>query len=159
MGVPGRLNGRYFYYAVAKNALSPLSDAFDYAYFHSLNSDKSLKMSAKGFLATEQRISGLGNGVLQDILLNARIHPRKKRTALRMINALGYFVLLKSTLAEMVAGGGRDTERDLFGNQGRYRTKLSKNNRAFICPDCGGKVKKEAYIGGSVYFCDSCQEK
>ena len=71
----------------------------------------------------------------------------------------GIFDSVKSTLAAMTNGGGRDTERDLFGNQGGYKTKLSKYNSVLLCPDCGGAVKKEAYMGGSVYFCENCQAK
>ena len=147
-----------FYYTAAKNAVPPLSDAFDFAFFQALLDEKCLKMSAKAFLATEQRIPGLGNGVLQDILLNAKVHPKKKMNALSGAQQKGIFGNVKSTLASMTDNGGRDTERDLFGNQGGYRTKLSKNNTAMLCPDCGGAVKKEAYLGGSVYFCDICQE-
>lgn len=36
------------------------------------------KLSVKAVLATEQRIPGLGNGVLQDILFNAKINPKRK---------------------------------------------------------------------------------
>jgi len=148
-----------FYYKAAKNAIAPLSEAFDYAYFQSLFDEKSLKLSAKAFLATEQRIPGLGNGVLHDILLNAKIHPKKKMNTLSDAQKRGVFDSMKSTLSAMTDCGGRDTERDLFGNSGGYKTKLSKNNKALVCPDCGGAVKKEAYMGGSVYFCDSCQEQ
>ena len=148
-----------FYYVAAKNAVPPLSEAFDYAYFQTLFSEKSLKMSAKAFLATEQRIPGLGNGVLQDILLNAKIHPKKKMDTMSDEQRRGIFDSVKSTLAAMTDGGGRDTERDLFGNQGGYKTRLSKHNSLLLCPDCGGAVKKEAYMGGSVYFCENCQEK
>ena len=116
-------------------------------------------MSAKAFLATQQRIPGLGNGVLQDILLNAKIHPKKKINTLSEEQRKELFDSLKSTLAEMTDAGGRDTEKDLFGNPGGYRTKLGKNNKLLICPNCGGGVKKEAYMGGSIYFCEQCQEK
>jgi len=146
------------YYMAAKNAVSPISDAFDYAFYQAMFDDKSLKMSAKAFLATEQRIPGLGNGVLQDILLNAGIHPKKKMNTLSDEQRRGIFDSVKSTLAAMADDGGRDTERDLFGNQGGYKTKLSKNNTTLLCPNCGGTVKKEAYMGGSVYFCESCQD-
>ena len=148
-----------FYYTAAKNAVPLLSEAFDYAYFQTLFNDKTGKLSAKAFLATEQRIPGLGNGVLQDILLNAKIHPKKKMNSMPGEQRHVVFDSVKSTLAAMADGGGRDTERDLFGNRGGYITKLSKNNSVMICPDCGGAVKKEAYMGGSVYFCESCQEK
>ena len=148
-----------FYYKAAKEAVPPLSGGFDYPCFLTLFDGKGPKMSAKAFLATEQRIPGLGNGVLQDILLNARIHPKKKMNTLSEEQRKELFDSLKSTLAEMTDGGGRDTERDLFGNPGGYKTKLSKNNILSICPNCGGTVKKEAYMGGSIYFCEQCQEK
>jgi len=146
------------YYKAAKESVSPLADKFDCAFFTALLTEKCLKMSAKAFLATEQRIPGLGNGVLQDILLNAKIHPKKKMNSLCEEQKLALFESIKTTLADMVRGGGRDTERDLFGNPGGYITKLSKNTALALCPDCGGPVKKEAYMGGSIYFCGNCQE-
>ena len=150
--------GFTLYYKAAKMAVPPLSDRFDYKYFLTLFDEKGLKMSAKAFLATEQRIPGLGNGVLQDILLNAKIHPKKKISALTESERRGMFDSIKSTLLEMVNGGGRDTERDLFGNPGGYKTKLGKNNGLMLCPNCGGAVKKEAYMGGSIYYCAECQK-
>jgi len=148
-----------FYYKAAKEAVPPLSAEFDYPYFQSLFDEKGRKMSAKAFLATEQRIPGLGNGVLQDILLNAKIHPKKKMNTLSEEQRQELFDSLKSTLAEMTDAGGRDTERDLFGAPGGYQTKLGKNNKLLICPNCGGAVKKESYMGGSIYSCEQCQEK
>lgn len=147
------------YYKIAKDAVSPLYEDFDYAFFKFLFNEKSLKMSAKAFLATEQRIPGLGNGVLQDILLNAKIHHKKKMNTLSDEQIEAMFDSVKLTLKEMTDNGGRDTEKDLFGKSGGYITKLSKNTALGICRNCGGQVKKEAYMGGSIYFCNSCQEK
>ena len=56
----------------------PYAEAFNCAYFGSLLSELKPSASVKAFLATEQRIPGLGNGVLQDILFQARIHPKSK---------------------------------------------------------------------------------
>jgi len=147
-----------FYYKVAKDAVPPLSDAFDYGYFQKFFDEKGLKMSAKAFLATEQRIPGLGNGVLQDILLNAKIHPKRKMNTLSDEQRRELFDSMKATLSAMLEGGGRDTERDLFGGQGGYKTKLSANNKTLTCLDCGGAVKKEAYLGDSIYYCTYCQK-
>jgi len=147
-----------FYYKAAREAVPPLSDRFDYGYFLTLFNEKSLKMSAKAFLATEQRIPGLGNGVLQDILLNAKIHPKSKMYTLSDEQHRELFNSIKATLAEMVSGGGRDTERDLFGSFGGYKTKLSKRTALSLCPNCGGELKKETYMGGSIYFCEQCQQ-
>lgn len=59
----------------------------------------------------------------------------------------------------MTEAGGRDTERDLFGNPGGYKTALSANTVGAYCPACGENIKKEAYLGGSIYYCEGCQEK
>jgi len=147
-----------FYYKAAKDAVPPLSDAFSYDYFQKFFDEKGLKMTAKAFLATEQRIPGLGNGVLHDILLNAKIHPKRKMNTLSPEERRAIFDSIKSTLSAMASGGGRDTERDLFGVSGGYQTRLSSNNKLLTCPNCGGSVKKEAYLGGSIYFCISCQK-
>jgi formamidopyrimidine-DNA glycosylase len=53
--------------------------------------------------------------------------------------------------------GGRDTEKDLFGNIGGYKTILSKNTFKNPCPHCGDAIVKETYLGGAVYFCPTCQ--
>lgn len=151
----GKLDNPYYLGALSKP--SPLDDRFDSAYFDRLVAGAKPNLSAKAFLATEQRIPGLGNGVLQDILFNARIHPKRKMAALggRGLDAL--FGAVKSTLAEMAAAGGRDTEKDLFGNPGGYKVVLSKNTYTDPCPVCRGVVVKEAYLGGAVYYCPHCQ--
>jgi formamidopyrimidine-DNA glycosylase len=146
------------YYDVARARPSPLSDEFDRAYFDRLIISPDVqKLSAKAFLATEQRIPGLGNGVLQDILYNARIHPKRKVETLTDGEREALFNSVKSTLQEMTAQGGRDTEKDLFGKPGGYLTGVSKNTVGQSCPVCGGIIVKEAYLGGSIYFCDGCQ--
>jgi formamidopyrimidine-DNA glycosylase len=53
--------------------------------------------------------------------------------------------------------GGRDTEKDMFGHMGGYKTILSKNTLKNPCPNCGNEIVKEAYLGGAVYFCPTCQ--
>jgi formamidopyrimidine-DNA glycosylase len=114
-------------------------------------------MSVKAFLATEQRIPGLGNGVLQDILFHARIHPKRKMNTLSLQETHSLYEAVKSTLSEMAAKGGRDTEKDLFGCPGGYQSFLSKNTVGTPCPVCGTIIKKEAYLGGSIYYCEGCQ--
>ena len=145
------------YYLGALSKPSPHDNRFDAAYFDRLVAGAKPNLSAKAFLATQQRIPGLGNGVLQDILFNARIHPKRKMATLgeRELDAL--FGAVKSTLAEMTAVGGRDTEKDLFGNSGGYKVILSKNTYTDPCPVCGGALVKEAYLGGAVYYCPHCQ--
>ena len=156
-----RREGEYHnrFYEAAVSRPSPLSDEFDTAYFdHLITSTDVQKLSVKAFLATEQRIPGLGNGVLQDILYNARIHPKRKLATLTDIEKDALYNSIKSTLKEMTAQGGRDTDKDLFGKPGGYKTRLCKNTLGKPCPVCGGRIVKEAYLGGSIYFCEGCQK-
>jgi formamidopyrimidine-DNA glycosylase len=145
------------YYLVAKQKPSPLNERFDETYFNSLLDGDTAGLSLKAFLATEQRIPGLGNGVLQDILFNARMHPKRKAGSLSAADRKVLFTAIKVSLAEMVADGGRDTENDLLGAPGGYRTRLSRNTAGQPCPTCGSPISKEAYMGGSIYYCAVCQ--
>lgn len=145
------------YYKVAKEKPSPLSEEFDKAYFEGLLRASRPNLSAKAFLATEQRIPGLGNGVLQDILFRAGIHPKNKISTISDAQREKLFRSVKDTLFEMTAKGGRDTEKDLFGCPGGYKTLLSAKTLQKPCPVCGGKLVRQAYLGGNVYFCPNCQ--
>ncbi len=145
------------YYLVAKEKPSPLSDRFDEPWFLSLFEGLKPGMSAKAFLATEQRIPGLGNGVLQDILFNAGINPVSKIGTFDRGMKKKLFRTVKKTLSEMTQKGGRDTEKDIFGNPGGYRTILSAKTLQDPCPRCGSAVTRRPFLGGNVYFCPRCQ--
>jgi len=146
------------YYLIAQEKPSPLTDGFNQMYFNKLISDEGIqKLSAKAFLATEQRIPGLGNGVLQDILYNAKIHPKRKVRSFSEDEKDMLYSSIKSTLLDMTLKGGRDTEKDLFGCPGGYKTRLSKKTIGKPCDICGGNIVKKAYLGGSIYYCETCQ--
>jgi formamidopyrimidine-DNA glycosylase len=145
------------YYLVSRDKPSPLTKGFDRAYFQTIVDGADKKLSAKALLATEQRIPGLGNGVLQDILYNARIHPQRKLSSLSDSDFDTLFESVKTTLKEMTDKGGRDVEKDLYGKPGGYVTKLSNKTKDEPCLNCGHLIVKKAYMGGNVYFCPSCQ--
>jgi len=154
--VEGELDN--IYYRIAKEKPSPLSTAFDKKYFDALISLPELqKLSLKALIATGQRITGLGNGVLQDILFNAKMHPKKKTNTLSGQDKEALFNSIKDTLLAMAEAGGRDTETDLFGKAGGYQSILSKNTAGKPCAVCGTIIQKEAYLGGSIYYCGKCQ--
>ncbi|MBQ8597054.1 MAG: endonuclease VIII [Lachnospiraceae bacterium] len=146
------------YYLVAKEKPMPGTEEFDYAYFKALREEVSGKMSMKAFLATEQRIPGLGNGVLQDILLEAGLHPKTKISALREADWKRVYEAVVTVLQQIKELGGRDTERTLLGVSGGYATKLSKKTVGKGCCYCGTTIQKMNYLGGTVYFCPTCQK-
>ena len=146
------------YYTGSINSISPLSDDFNEEFFENIFRSIEKDISVKALLATEQRIPGLGNGVLQDILFNARINPKNKKSTLKDSDKNKLFQSIKTTLKDMADKGGRDTEKNLFGMPGGYKTILSKNTLAQPCPVCGDSIVKEAYLGGAVYYCPPCQQ-
>ena len=146
------------YYLISQQKPSPLEIEFNTAYFQQLISAPGIgKLSAKAFLATGQRIPGLGNGVLQDILFDARINPKRKLDSFGEPERKRLFRSVKKVLREMTVRGGRDTELDLDGKPGGYVTIMSRNTVGTPCPSCGHSIQKAAYMGGSVYFCYECQ--
>ena len=147
-----------FYYNVAREKPSPYTKEFTKKYFYTLFDDIKKSLSVKALLATEQRIPGLGNGVLHDILFNARIHPKRKAVSLTNEERDALYKSVVSTLKDMCDGGGRDTEKDLFGNPGGYKTILSSKTLAYPCRVCGSGLRREAFLGGNIYFCPVCQK-
>lgn len=146
------------YYVAAKNKPQVMSEAFTSAYFRGLIDDAEVqKKTAKAFLATEQRIPGLGNGVLQDILYEAHIHPKKKIGSLTEKEKETLYGAIGRVLGEIYRAGGRNSETDLYGRPGKYVPFLSKDTAGQACGRCGEVIRKENYMGGSIYYCPGCQ--
>lgn len=152
----GQNDNPYYLGACAKP--SPFSDEFTYDYFRSLYKDALSNKSVKAFIATEQRIPGVGNGVLQDILYLAGLHPKRKMNTLTEEDLMALYHTLRVVLNEMKDKRGRDTEKDLYGNQGGYLTYLSKKTYTTPCTKCGYEIHKESFMGGTIYYCDHCQK-
>lgn len=147
------------YYISSSSKVDPLCDEFTFEYFRNLYPGNRKKLSAKAFLATEQRIPGLGNGVLQDILWDAGIDPRFDMREASETDFMALYASIKKILKEMCEQGGRDTETDLFGQKGKYITQLSKNTLFEPCTKCGHEIRKANFLGGTVYYCENCQKK
>jgi formamidopyrimidine-DNA glycosylase len=150
---PRVLINSHFFIAILRYILKYLMESRSYQQ----KDMECLSTSAKAVLATEQRVPGIGNGVLQDILFYAGIHPKRKKSTLTNKEKGELFHSLKSTLKNMTDQGGRDTEKDFLGNSGGYKTILSKNTVNQPCLKCGDLIVKNAYLGGAVYYCPACQ--
>lgn len=145
------------YYVSSSTKPNPLDGEFTYEYFRGLYPEGK-KISAKAFLATEQRIPGLGNGVLQDILWDAGIDPRYNMQNATDEEFHAIYDSILKIIRKMCEEGGRDVERDIFGNPGGYISQLSKNSWGEPCMKCGTPISKATYMGGTVYFCEKCQK-
>lgn len=141
------------------DAISPLSDAFTFAYFNGLFDalPENKRVSAKYFIISEPGIWGVGNGCLHDILYRAKIHPKRQMVNLSREERQKLYEATKQTLAEIVEHGGRDNERDLYNQRGGYQRILHSKAVGHPCRECGTPIEKIQYLGGAAYFCPSCQ--
>ena len=112
------------YYGKSLAYISPFQPEFA-AYYQKLLAKSKPNLSAKAFLATEQRFPGIGNGTLQDILYAAGIHPKRKIGTMTDAEKENLQLCIVRVLDEMTKAGGQ--------------------------------IVKEAYLGGSVYYCPICQ--
>jgi formamidopyrimidine-DNA glycosylase len=139
---------------------SPLSDDFTQEYFHGLFAalEPGDSHSIKYFMITKPGVLGIGNGCLQDILWHACLHPRRRAVSLGDGEQQALYTAIRETLRQMVDGGGRDGDNDLFDHPGGYQRILYSKSVGQPCPSCGTPIEKAAYLGGAVYFCPSCQK-
>jgi formamidopyrimidine-DNA glycosylase len=138
---------------------TPADPGFTLSYFQALVEEVTAtgKRSAKGLLTQDQLIPGLGNGVAQDILFRARLHPRTDLALLTSDQLRTLHDAIRETVAEVTEMGGRNDEVDLFGRAGGYKRVMDASALKRPCPRCGGTVQKIQYLGGTCYFCPACQ--
>lgn len=139
--------------------VSPISDAFTYDRFKELLAEDAQqgKRSVKAFMASRPRLAGIGNGYVQDVCFRAGLDPRREHATLSGQERQRWYRAIRKTLGEAIELGGRDTERDLRGQPGRYVAVMDQRAKGKPCPECGATIEKFAYLGGSCYVCPQCQ--
>ena len=144
---------------IADMRTTPLDKEFTYKYFKSLideaRSEK--KRSVKSLLTQDQLIPGLGNSIAQDILFNARLHPKTQIEVLSEEEIMTLYKSIKETVNDASKNDGRNDEYDFYGNLGKYERVLDSKSIERGCPVCKSKIEKIQYLGGSSYYCSKCQ--
>jgi formamidopyrimidine-DNA glycosylase len=139
---------------------TPMDDGFTFQYFNALVDECIVteKTSVKGLLTQNQLIPGLGNSIAQDIMFNAGLHPKHGLEDLNKAARRKLYDSILKTVSRAISLSGRNDERDIFNQPGRYVRVLDKNSLGKPCPKCGRKIEKMQYLGGACYYCPSCQE-
>lgn len=139
---------------------TPLDSTFTFDYFTALVDEllQGEKRSAKSLLTQDQIIPGLGNSIAQDILFRAKIGPRRSLAEFSPGQRRDLYNAIVDVVAEVIAGGGRNDETDLFGKPGGYIRVMDSGAAGKPCSDCGATVQKMQYLGGACYFCPKCQQ-
>lgn len=138
---------------------TPVEGEFTFEYFSSLIDEciAGEKRSVKGLLTQDQLIPGLGNSIAQDILFQARLHPRHPVAELKSAQRRRLFGAIRKVVEKAIRQGGRNDEYDLFGRPGGYVRVLDSGAAGKPCPECGTAIQKMQYLGGACYFCPRCQ--
>jgi formamidopyrimidine-DNA glycosylase len=138
---------------------TPVEPEFTLDYWNALIDEllPGKKRSVKSLLTQDQLIPGLGNAIAQDIMFRAHLHPRYPITELAGDQRRALYDAVVSTVNQVIEGGGRYDEYDLYGKRGGYVRIMDKDAPGRPCPACGGDVVKIQYLGGACYLCPACQ--
>ena len=139
---------------------TPVDQEFTMDYFNTFIEDlrQGEKRSVKALLTQDQLIPGLGNAIAQDIMFNARLHPRHSIADISPAQCHALYKAIIDTTRMVIDKGGRNDEMDLFGHPGGYIRLMDSHSAGKPCPCCGQVIEKIQFLGGACYFCPQCQE-
>lgn len=143
---------------LSKYKADPLSEGFTLSVFKEMIEAQEKNQSIKYFLVSDPGISGVGNGMCQEILFEAKLHAKTKIKSLTSDNIANLHKACVEIIRKSCDLGGRDTETDLYGNSGGYNTVMNAKNLGSPCPNCGTIIERFAWLGGNCYFCPNCQK-
>ena len=141
----------------AKLGISPLDKEFTLDYFTQLLSGN--RGSIKNFLVDQKNIAGIGNVYIQDILFNAKLHPKRKILSLTAEEIEALYKSMNSVLRESIHLGGLAYEKDFYGNKGGYGKQQFKiaYKPGSPCPTCQTTIQKIKTGSTSSFVCPNCQ--
>jgi len=114
------------------------------------------RAALKAFLMDERYLLGVGNGYSDEILWEARLHPRQPAGSLAPEEWARLAQSMHRVLEAAVSARGEAGFLDPFGAPGRYERRVHRRG-GDPCPRCGELVA--ALISGSreTDYCPSCQ--
>jgi formamidopyrimidine-DNA glycosylase len=116
----------------------------------------------KPLLLDQKVVSGIGNIYVDEILYDARLHPRRKANTLSGEEWKRLHAAIIENLAAGVEHRGTTVRlyKDVLNRPGEHQNHLrvfEKHGKP--CPGCEGKVVREKVGGRPTHFCPSCQHE
>ncbi|MDY6964727.1 MAG: zinc finger domain-containing protein [Halobacteriota archaeon] len=106
----------------------------------------------------QSEISGLGDAYINDILYEAKIHPKKKVSELKDDEKKDLYDATIKIIKSAIKGAGSSDEYDLFGKPGNYKRIMDKDSVGTKCKRCVAEIVKTNVLGSSAYTCPNCQK-
>jgi formamidopyrimidine-DNA glycosylase len=138
----------------------PLEEGFEAEYLQ--RAIGSRRAQIKPLLLDQKVVSGIGNIYADEILYDARLHPRRKANTLSEGEWKALYAAIRSNLAAGVEHRGTTVRlyRDVLDRPGEHQNYLrvfEKHGRS--CPGCEGEVVREKVGGRPSHFCPACQRE
>ncbi len=136
----------------------PLEEGFDAGYLP--RKVGSRRAQIKPLLLDQKVVSGIGNIYVDEILYDAKIHPRRKANTITGPEWKRLYAAIRENLAAGVEHRGTTVRlyRDVLNRPGGHQDFLrvfEKHGRP--CPGCEGEVVREKVGGRPSHFCPGCQ--
>lgn len=122
----------------------------------------SRRVQIKAALLDQKVISGIGNIYVDEILFDARLHPRRKTNTLTGAEWKALHAAIKKNLAAGIEHRGTTVRlyRDVLDRPGSHQDYLRVfEKHGGPCPRCGGEVVREKVGGRASHFCPACQRE
>jgi formamidopyrimidine-DNA glycosylase len=138
----------------------PLEEEFDAGYLQ--RAIGSRRAQIKPLLLDQKVVSGIGNIYADEILYDARLHPRRKANTLSEGEWEALHAAIRSNLAAGVEHRGTTVRlyKDVLDRPGEHQSYLrvfEKHGKP--CPGCEGEVVREKVSGRPSHFCPACQRE
>lgn len=136
----------------------PFSSEFTAAYLRERAGSR--RAQIKPILLDQKVVAGVGNIYADEILYDARLHPRRKANTLTDAEWEALVAAVKKNLAAGIEHRGTTVRlyRDVLGRPGEHQNHLRVFERhGEPCSGCGGEVVREKVGGRPSHFCPECQ--
>lgn len=117
------------------------------------------KGTVKSFLLDQEKIAGIGNAYIHDILFLAKLHPQRKLDTLSAAEVDGLWQAIRDGLIPSLRKGGAWYEKGLTGKPGGFKREdiIIGYGAGKPCPKCRTKIVKIRTGSNATFICPKCQ--
>ena len=138
----------------------PFDEEFSPAYLQKAIGGR--KAQVKPLLLDQKVVSGIGNIYVDEILYDARLHPRRKANTLSREEWKALHEAIRENLAAGIEHRGTTVRlyKDVRARPGSHQDYLRVfEKHGERCPGCGGEVVREKVGGRPTHYCPDCQRE